>query len=153
MGAKIKQPHLKMYFKEGRDLELRAALERDIRKGKGSASSIARQALMEHYGLLPRPALPDPALRQLAAQTERLAQMTDALAQLTGQVAALQGQVAQLVTLVAQQAAQVAALQAENQQLRQLLLAATFGDKSARQQAERAALALVRPGNGGNGHE
>lgn len=163
MGAKTKQPHVKLYWREGRDIVLRNRLDQDIRAGRGSASEICRRALAEHYGLEPRPTLPDPGLKQLADLTEATRRLTDQLAQqnmaqrealanLTAQVAQLQAQVAQFAALTAQLQAQVTTLTADNQRLRQLLLAATFGDKASKQAAERAALALVRAASPDNGN-
>ncbi len=75
----------------------------------------------------------------------------DALRTVAEALAQLQTQMAQFAQLTAQLQAQVTALSAENQQLRQLLLAATFGDRASKQAAERAALALVRVNDNGNG--
>ncbi len=102
-------------------------------RNRRSMSATLRLALEQYYNACPALSGND-ALRTVA----------EALAQ-------LQTQMAQFAQLTAQLQAQVTALSAENQQLRQLLLAATFGDRASKQAAERAALALVRVNDNGNG--
>jgi len=156
MGKNTRQAHIKIYWRAGKDIELRTRLEQDVRRGKGSASAICRRALAQYYGL-ERPTPADNA-RPLDALTTAIQQQTQALREqhldLVAQVAQLRAELVRLAETSARATAQIAALQAENQQLRQWLLAATFGDRTAKRDAERAALAIVgRTGGNGNGHE
>ncbi len=156
MARSTKQPHAKVYWRAGHDVELQARLHADIRAGKGTVSAIIRQALMEHYGLSSRPT---PAQLDMRKLTDTLSDLTKVVASLQAQVAQLHEQLGALAYQAAVQQQEAALrqremelLHAERRRLENLLLAATFGDKSARQRAQQAALALVRPtGNGGNG--
>ena len=157
MGRKTRQPHVRIYWREGHDVALRARLETDVRKGKGSASAICHRALAEHYGLAPRP---DTA-PEARALTEELRALTETVTQLQTQVAQLTSAVLQLTagqSEVQRLTAAVTESQRQNESMRLALLAAVYGGKPERAAAAQTAAAVLARatngnGNGANGHD
>lgn len=155
MGRNTRQPHVRIYWREGHDVALRARLETDVRKGKGSASAICRRALAEHYGLAPRP----DSAPEARALTEELRALTETVTRLHTQVAQLTSAVLQLTagqSEVQRLTAAVIELQRQSEVFRLALLGAVYGNRAERAAAAQTAAAILARatnGNGANGHD
>jgi len=153
MGRKTQQPHVRIYWREGHDVALRARLETDVRKGKGSASAICRRALAEHYGLAPHPDNA-PDARALAEQVRAL---TETVTQLQAQVTQLTSAVLQLTagqSEVQRLTAAVTESQRQSESVRLALIGAVYGNRAERAAAaQTAARVLASNGKGANGHD
>ena len=118
-------------YQNAEDRELQRCLEFDKAQGRALSATV-REALYAYY--FPPAPPPTPEVQQLAQE----------VAELTGLVHKLRGEVRQMHTV----AAELDATRAQNAQLQNLLLAATYGDKSMKRAAAEVAQTITTGSNG-----
>jgi hypothetical protein len=121
-------------YQNAEDRELQRLLHADREQGR-AVSATVREALRNYY--FPPTPEPAPELQTLAYEVYQLSQLVQALAHEVRDMRAL--------------SAELDAVRTQNAQLQNLLLAATFGDRTMKRTAAEAAQALTNGQNGVHG--